>query len=112
MEREPGRRVRLWEATHRLQAGLRAAGFDLGDTCSPIVPVRVRELARLFDMWRRLEADGVYANLVLPPAVPPGQGILRLAVMASHTREQVDRAVHAITEAGRAAGVIPGEGAR
>jgi 7-keto-8-aminopelargonate synthetase-like enzyme len=111
IEREPGRRVRLWDAAHRLQAGLRAAGFDLGETCSPIVPVKVGAQERLFAMWQRLEAEGVYANLVLPPAVPPGQCILRLTVMASHTREQVDRAIHVITEAGREAGVIPPDGA-
>ncbi|MBK9515882.1 MAG: 8-amino-7-oxononanoate synthase [Anaeromyxobacter sp.] len=107
IEEEPERRLRLWENTRRLQSGLAEEGFDIGVTCSPIVPVQVGQQERLFTMWRRLEADGVYASLVLPPAVPPGRCILRLTVMATHTREQVDRAVLAIAAAGREAGVLP-----
>jgi 7-keto-8-aminopelargonate synthetase-like enzyme len=108
IEEEPERRTRLWENTRRLQAGLVAHGFDIGATCSPIVPVRVGQQERLYAMWQRLEQEGVYASLVLPPAVPPGKCILRLTVMATHTREQVDRAVQVIAEAGRAAGVLTG----
>jgi 8-amino-7-oxononanoate synthase len=112
IEEEPERRARLWENTRRLQAGLVAHGFDIGATCSPIVPVRVGVQERLYAMWQRLEQEGFYANLVLPPAVPPGKCILRLTVMATHTREQVDRAVQVIAAAGRAAGVLMGAGAR
>jgi 7-keto-8-aminopelargonate synthetase-like enzyme len=101
IEEEPERRARLWRNTARLADGLRAAGFDVGGTVSPIVPVRIGDQTRTFRMWRRLVAEGVYVNPVLPPAVPAERCILRLTVMATHTPEQVDRAVAALEEARR-----------
>jgi len=105
IDEEPERRARLWRNTARLVAGLRGAGFDVGQTQSPIVPVRIGDPTRTIMMWKRLVAEGVYVNPVLPPAVPAAQCILRMTVMATHTAEQVDRAVAVLAEAGREVGL-------
>jgi 8-amino-7-oxononanoate synthase len=99
---EPERRERLWRNTHRLWAGLRERGFDQGRSESPIVPVRIGNQARTFAIWKRLTAMGVYVNPVLPPAVPPGHCILRVALMATRAEAHVARLLAALEEAAAA----------
>jgi 7-keto-8-aminopelargonate synthetase-like enzyme len=106
MRREPDRRARLWENTRRLQAGLRQIGFDIGPTQTPIVPVLIGPLEKTFVFWRKLFDAGVFTNPVVPPAVPPSQCRLRTSVMATHTAEQIDRALDAFALLGKELGVI------
>ncbi len=103
---EPERRAALWENTRRLQDGLRSLGFDIGHTCTPIVPVLIGPLERTFVYWRKLFDAGVFTNPVVPPAVPPSQCRLRASVMATHTADQVDFALDAFGTIGRELGVI------
>jgi 8-amino-7-oxononanoate synthase len=106
MQREPERRVRLWENTKRLQDGLRQLGFDIGPTQTPIVPVLIGPLEKTFLFWRKLFDAGVFTNPVVPPAVPPSQCRLRTSLMATHTAEQIDRALDAFALLGKELGVI------
>lgn len=106
MRREPDRRARLWENTRRLQAGLRDIGFDIGPTQTPIVPVLIGPLEKTFVFWKQLFDAGVFTNPVVPPAVPPSQCRLRTSVMATHTAEQIDRALGSFAQIGKALGVI------
>ncbi|MGH7699522.1 MAG: aminotransferase class I/II-fold pyridoxal phosphate-dependent enzyme [Gemmatimonadales bacterium] len=106
MKREPQRRERLWVNTRRLQGGLHGLGFDIGPTETPIVPVLIGPLDRTFMFWRMLFDAGVFTNPVVPPAVPPSQCRLRTSVMATHTDEQIDRALEAFARLGKELGVI------
>jgi 8-amino-7-oxononanoate synthase len=106
MQREPERRVRLWENTKRLQDGLRQLGFDIGPTQTPIVPVLIGPLEKTFLFWRKLFDAGVFTNPVVPPAVPPSQCRVRTSLMATHTAEQIDRALDAFALLGKELGVI------
>jgi 8-amino-7-oxononanoate synthase len=106
MQREPERRVRLWENTKRLQDGLRQLGFDIGPTQTPIVPVLIGPLEKTFLFWRKLFDAGVFTNPVVPPAVPPSQCRLRTSLMATHTAEQIDRALDAFALLGKELGVV------
>ena len=56
--------------------------------------------------WRDLLDHGVYTNAVIAPAVPRGQAILRTSYIATHTDEQLERALEIFAEAGRRSGVI------
>jgi 7-keto-8-aminopelargonate synthetase-like enzyme len=107
LDRDPGLRVRLWENVRRARAGLEAAGFDIGRTESPIVPVTIGTADRAIAFWRGLLEQGVYANLVLPPATRPDACLLRTSYSSSHTVEEIERAVTALAEVGRAFAVIP-----
>jgi 8-amino-7-oxononanoate synthase len=106
MQREPERRDALWANTRRLQDGLRTLGFDIGPTDTPIVPVLIGPLETTFLFWRKLFDAGVFTNPVVPPAVPPSQCRLRTSLMATHTDEQIDRALDTFGRLGKELGVI------
>lgn len=103
---EPQRRERLWQITRRMTTGLRALGFDVGPTKTPIVPVVVGDLMRTFLFWRELFDAGVFTNPVVPPAVPPDSCRLRTSYSAAHTDEQLDFVLEAFARVGRRVGVI------
>ena len=97
---------RLWDNVRRVRAGLTAAGFTIGATESPIVPVMVGAAERAIAMWQALLAEGVYTNIVLPPACRADQCLLRTSYSAAHSPAEIDRAVNAFSRVGRALGVI------
>jgi 7-keto-8-aminopelargonate synthetase-like enzyme len=103
---EPERRERLWRNRERLAEGLRARGFDIGTSTTPIVPIVVGESARTFFFWRALFDHGVFTNPVIPPAVPDGSSRIRTSVMATHTDALIDEALERIEQAGKQVGVI------
>jgi len=106
LQREPERRDALWANTRRLQDGLRSLGFEIGPTQTPIVPVLIGPLEKTFLFWRKLFDAGVFTNPVVPPAVPPSQCRLRTSLMATHTEEQIDRALDTFGRLGKELGVI------
>ncbi len=106
MKQEPERRARLWENTKRLQHGLRELGYDIGPSQTPIVPVLIGPLEKTFLFWRKLFDAGVFTNPVVPPAVPPSQCRLRTSLMATHTPEQIDRALDAFRALGKELEVV------
>ena len=106
IEREPDRRERLWENTRYLMAEVQNLGFDTGETASPIIPLLVGEDKVAFEFTMRLQEAGVFVNPVVSPAVPPGRAMIRTSLMATHTREHLDRALEAISTVGRQMGVI------
>jgi 8-amino-7-oxononanoate synthase len=98
IEREPERRYRLWENALYLREGLRSMGFDTVTSETPIIPVVTGDMDRTFRFWRALFDSGVFTNPVLPPAVPESSCRLRTSVMATHTREQLDRVLDAFRQ--------------
>jgi 8-amino-7-oxononanoate synthase len=102
MEREPERVARVNEIADRMRAGYRALGFDVGESETPIIPIFIGESMTTMKVWRGLFDAGVYVNVAIPPAVPPGKSLLRTSVMATHTNGQLDRALEAFAEVGRA----------
>lgn len=106
MVSEPERIERLWQNSRRLRDGLLSLGFDLGASQTPILPVYVRELLATCRFCKRLEQEGVFVNPVVSPAVPPGQEMLRLSLMATHTEAQIDFALDKFQQVGRELGII------
>lgn len=106
IEREPERRERLWGNTRYLMSEFQRLGFDTGETESPIIPLLVGEDKVAFEFTMRLQEAGVFVNPVVSPAVPPGRAMIRTSLMATHTREHLDRALEAISTVGRQMGVI------
>ncbi len=99
-------KARLWDNVQRVRAGLSAAGFTIGSTESPIVPVVVGSPDRAIGMWRALLEAGLYANIVLPPACRADACLLRTSYSAAHSHDEIDRAVSVFTHVGRALGII------
>ncbi len=84
-------RERLWNHVHRLYGTLQRAGFQLGPEPSPVIAIQVGSTEQALVWWKRVLEQGVYVNLVLPPATPTGGALLRCSLSAAHTAAQVDR---------------------
>jgi len=106
IEREPERRKQLWENTTYMKREFKKLGFDTGDSASPIIPLVVGEDMTAFKMTMRLQEEGVFANPVVSPAVPPGCSMIRTSYMATHTRQHLDQALTAIEKVGRELNII------
>jgi 8-amino-7-oxononanoate synthase len=106
MVQEPERIAQLWHNTERMKKGLLSLGFDLGKSETPILPVYCRDLMTAFKMCKRLQEEGVFVNPVVSPAVPPGQELIRLSLMATHTDVQIDFALEKLAKVAREFGVI------
>ncbi len=102
MRATPVLRERLWANARHLSEGLRRHGFSVGPEVSPIVPVHMPDIATAASFWNRLMDQGIYVNLVLPPATPDERPLLRASVMAAHSEAQIDRAIFCFAEAARA----------
>jgi len=86
--------------------GLKAAGFNTGLTCTPIVPIMVYTEERALAMTKYCQHHSVFVLPALPPAVPPGASRLRANVTAAHTLEGIDFALKVFIESGQATGLI------
>ena len=106
MENEPERVERLTKIAERWRSGLKEMGFNIGNTVSPIVPIHIGELEPVLFAWKKTYEAGVYTNCFIPPSVPEGQCLLRSSVIATHTEEQIDRALEIMHDAGRELGLI------
>src|SRR5512136_1304838 len=105
MEQEPERIQRLWQITDKMSTGLKALGFDIGNSQSPVIPIIIGDDMKTIFAWKALFEAGVYTNTVLPPAVPPNMSLLRTSYMATHTDEQIDRVLGIMQTVGKEIGL-------
>jgi glycine C-acetyltransferase/8-amino-7-oxononanoate synthase len=98
VKREPQRREALWRNCRHLTEGLRALGFQIGASASPILPLIVGDAAQCMKFSELLLERGVFAQGIRPPTVPPGTSRLRITLMATHTREHIDGALKVFEE--------------
>jgi 7-keto-8-aminopelargonate synthetase-like enzyme len=89
-----------------MKKGLKELGFDIGNSQTPIIPIIVRDDMRTILFWKGLFDAGVFTNPVVPPAVPPNMALLRTSYMATHTTDQLDRALEILDEVGHLMGII------
>jgi 8-amino-7-oxononanoate synthase len=105
VQREPERLETLRRNTDALRDGLRARGYDTGDSASAIVPVLVGEEVAAWELARRLFDEGVLASAVVHPAVPRGAARLRLCATAGQSAADLDEALEAFARVGRNGGI-------
>jgi 8-amino-7-oxononanoate synthase len=92
---EPQLRQQLWDNANRLYDGLKVLGLPVGPTASPVVAVEMEDRSATIDCWKALMEAGVYVNLVIPPASPSTNFLLRNSVSAAHTSAQIDTIIAA-----------------
>jgi 8-amino-7-oxononanoate synthase len=103
---EPEHRERLWKRVAMFREGLSGLGFDTMDSAGPITPVLIGEADDAIAFWKQIWDRGIFAVPTAPPAVPPDECLIRMAVNASHTREEIDRVLSAFADVGRNMGMI------
>lgn len=96
IQQEPERIEKLWEVTRYALRRFREEGFEIGDTESPIIPLYVRDMEKTFRVTKQAYDHGVFLNSVIPPACAPNDTLVRFALMATHTKEQVERGVQVL----------------
>lgn len=96
MRSEPERQAQLWNNTEYALKCYRDLGFEIGNTQSPIIPLFIRDAEKTFLATRMIFDDGIFVTPVIPPAVPSHDTLIRFAIMATHTHEQIDTAVEKI----------------
>lgn len=109
IEAEPELRARVRNNADWVRAGLANAGFQVGESQTPVVPVMVGDQERMLRFWKLLLNSGVFTNPVTAPAVPPGGDLIRTSYMATHTKAQLRRVVDLFTDCGRQMGLVPAE---
>ena len=103
---EPERIQHLWNITHHTIQQLKDAGFDLGATQTPIIPLMIRDNMKTFQLTKTLLDEGIFINPVLSPAVAENSTLIRLSLMATHTFDQVDFAIEKLIKVGKRFGII------
>jgi len=106
VQREPGRRNRLWENRKRLAAGLKDLGFRLTDSVSPIMPILVGDAEKAVAFAEQLLAEGVYAPAIRPPTVPESTSRIRVTITSEHTLAHIEQALGAFERAGKTAHLL------
>ncbi|GIM48100.1 2-amino-3-ketobutyrate CoA ligase [Collibacillus ludicampi] len=97
---------RLWDNGNYLKRGLKALGFDIGESQTPITPCIIGDEIKTQEFSKRLYEEGVYAKAIVFPTVPRGTGRVRNMPTAAHTKEMLDRALSIYEKVGKELGVI------
>lgn len=106
IDEQPQLIAQLWKNTKKMLHGYRELGFDTGTSETPIIPIILGDPMKVFGMCRLLFENGIFANPVASPAVPPGRELLRTSYMATHTEEQLDRVLDAFQKVGKQMNLI------
>jgi len=93
IQQEPERIEKLWNVTRYALRRFREEGFEIGETESPIIPLYVHDVEKTFLVTKLAFEAGVFINPVIPPACAPQDTLVRMALMSTHTEEQVEKGV-------------------
>jgi len=106
LESEPQLIERLWTNTRIFKAELKKLGFNTGMSETPITPVIVGDAVLAHEFSRQLFAAGVFAQSIGFPTVPPGKARIRTIVTATHTHEQLTKALGILAEVGKTLRIV------
>ncbi len=111
LEQEPERIEKLWENTRFFKKELGNLGFNIGGkntpaSETPITPIIVGEGRLAMEFSRELFKEGVMATGIAFPTVPEGKARIRTIMTATHTREELDRALEVLKTVGKRLGII------
>ncbi len=91
LKTRPELRHTLWRNARRLYEGLQSLEFDTGPEVSPVIAIRLGAKEIALPFWNRLLENGVYTNLMIPPASPDQHSYIRCSVSAAHTEPQIEK---------------------
>ena len=108
LEREPERVTKLCRNAEKMRKGFAAMGFHTFPGESAIVPVIIGDEMKAIKFWRSLYDAGVFVNVFITPAVPPGMQMLRTSYMSTHEDEHLDKILDMFEQIGKKLGVLGG----
>lgn len=94
-------RQKLWKNTYYAAKQLKEIGFDLGRSETPIIPIYIKDELKTYQFTTRLLEKGIFVNPVVSPAVSPEDSLIRFSLMATHTKQQIDKALDILEETAR-----------
>jgi 8-amino-7-oxononanoate synthase len=106
MKSEPERIEKLWEVSRYSLNAFKQLGFNTGLAESPIIPLRMGDMDKTLILTKLLLEAGIFVNPVVPPAVPKNDTLIRFSLIATHTHEQIDRAVENIYKMSKMLGIL------
>jgi predicted pyridoxal phosphate-dependent acyltransferase len=106
IEEEPELRMRLWENVEFFKPRVEALGLRITNTETPIIPVIIGDPQMTLKMADMLFSEGILIQAIRPPAVPEGTSRLRIALMSTHTHDELESALHALEKVGKKLRVI------
>jgi glycine C-acetyltransferase len=106
LEQEPERIQALWDNTHYFKGALKNAGFDIGQSETPITPIMIGDAKVAHAYSAALFDNGLLATGIGYPTVPEGKARVRTIVTATHTRELLDRATEILVRVAKKFGVV------
>jgi 8-amino-7-oxononanoate synthase len=99
MQEEPQHRLRLWENVRRYKAALVELGLDVWESETPAIPIVLGDKEKVYFFWKALLEKGIFTVISVAPAVPPGKDLIRTAVSARHTDDDLDQIIDALAYA-------------
>jgi len=99
MQTEPEHLKKLWDNTHQYKAILKNLGLDIWESESPAVPIVLGSRDKCYLFWKALLEKGIFTVMSIAPAVPAGKDLIRTAISAQHTPEQIEQIGHAMAYA-------------
>ncbi len=106
IEKEPEHTHRLQQIASYMIKEFKALGFRVGSTATPIIPLIIGDDEKVFVFWKALFDNGVYANPIRSPAVPPDSALLRTSYMSVHTDSELDQVLSICKREGQKLGII------
>jgi glycine C-acetyltransferase len=106
LEEEPEIRVRLWENVGFFRKKIKELGFDTLNSETQIIPVLVGDASLTMQMGEMLLEEGVFIQGIRPPTVPQDSSRLRITIMATHARKELEFALEVIEKVGKGLGLI------
>ena len=106
IQKEPHLLKTLWRNIKYMKEGLKALGYDTGNSESAIIPVLIRDEVRTYKMAKILDKAGIFVSPVVFPAVKESESRFRVTVMALHSLSDLGRTLEAFKKAGKKFGVI------
>ena len=103
---EPALRQKLWSNTEYFRKAIVALGFNTLSSATPIIPIVVDDSALAVEFSKRLLEEGIFVSAIRPPTVPQNTARLRLTVMATHTREDLDYTLETLKVVGRSLNIV------
>lgn len=106
LESEPERVDMLWKNINKMKNGLESLGYNTLSSQSAIIPLLIGDEMDTFKFWRLLYDNGIFTNPAIPPAVEPGNGLIRTSYMATQTDEILDKVLDIFAKVGKMSGII------